>query len=423
MSGSIGISRRGLMGLGLASATTALTACGGSKDSAQSGGKKISFLMLGPSQALIAHVKDTLIPAFTQASGISVELQTSDWGSAFQKVTTGAASNSLADVLIIGGIWTAPLAEKKVLLDLSDRVKNWSDKDKFYPAMFADGVYADKNYAVPVATDVRSGLYRKDLLEAAGHSSLPTTWDEFKEAAKAVKGKGGVVAPIDWGQDKSIGLQQAFAQLFLQAGGQYWVDGKASFASDQGMKALTFMVDTFKEGLADPNMVYSGSGPRAVISGQATQTLSGVAVLQNASETAKDVEDKIVVGPGLKADASGRPTSVAWINKVAIAANSKNPDQAWEFVKFLASADQLGEVSRLYGALPPRSDLADASWINAGRKQILATAADAVSQPPNPVMMQLGPAVKTLLEPAIRGEVSVPDTLKAIDDKVNSLKA
>lgn len=424
MSGSR-FSRRSVLGAGVVGAVASLAACSGGSGAggASAGGGSISFLLLGPSQALSSHMKDVVIPAFTKATGVKVEVQTSDWGSAFQKVTTGAASNSLADVLVIGGIWTAPLAEKKVLLDITDRVSGWSDKDKFYPAMLADGAYDGKNYAVPVAADVRSGLYRRDLLDAAGFTATPATWDEFREAARAVKGKGGVAAPIDWNLDKSIGLQQSFAQLFLQAGGQYWTDGKASFASDAGAKALTFMVETYREGLADPNMVYSGSGPRPVVSGQASQTLNGVTVLQNATENDQAAEGKIVVGPGLKADASAKPTSAAWINKIAIAANSKNPDQAWELVKFLAGAEQLSDFSRLYGALPPRSDLADAPWITGGRKQILATAADAVSQPPHPTMMQLGPAVKTLLEPAIRGAVGVPETLKAIDDKVNSLKA
>ncbi|MDO5676300.1 MAG: sugar ABC transporter substrate-binding protein [Propionibacteriaceae bacterium] len=426
------ISRRGALGLGLGVAAIGLTACGrggGGTDPAPAGdgtagaaaGGKISFLALGPSQGLTDHLNNEVIPAFKEATGIDVELQTSDWGSAFQKVTTGAASNSLADVLVIGGIWTAPLADKGVLLDITDKVNAWEDKGEFYEKMLADGAYDGKNYAVPIAADVRSGVYRKDILEAAGVSDLPTTWDEFLEAARAVKGQDGIVAPIDWGIDKSIGLQQAFAQLFLQAGGEYWVDGKANFNSDAGKKALGFLVQTYEEGLADPNMVYAGSGPRPMVAGQAAMMYSGGQLVGNAAQTDEAVLDKLAVGPGLKADASSAPTSAAWINKVAIAKNSKQPDQAWEFVKFLASKDQLSDVSRLYDALPPRADLADADWVEGLNKQILETADDAVSQPPNPKMMQIGPEITSLLEPAIRGTVGVDETLEAIDAKVNSL--
>ncbi|QNP57332.1 ABC transporter substrate-binding protein [Tessaracoccus defluvii] len=362
-----------------------------------------------------------MVPGFAKESGIDVEVQTSDWGSAFQKVTTGAASNSLADVLVIGGIWAAPLADKNVLLDLTDRISAWDERGQIYEKMLDDGAYEGKNYAVPIAADVRTGIYRQDLLEKVGVGSLPQTWDDFRAAAEELKGAEGIVAPIDFGIDKSIGLQQAFAQLFLQAGGQYWTDGKASFNSDAGNRALSFFVDLYQAGLADPNMVFSGNGPRPIIAGQAAMSLGGVQILGNAESNNKELAEKLVVGPGLKSEASSEARSVAWINKLAIAKGTKRADDAWELVRYLAAAPQLSEVSRLYDALPPRRDLADADWMDERRKGILATADSAVSQPPNPKMMALGPEVNSLLEPAIRGSVSVAETLKAIDAKVDSL--
>ncbi len=416
------LSRRGLLGLGAAATlTTGLSACGGGSKEQQGADGKLSFLVLGPTQELTTYLTDTAIPAFTKASGTEVEVQTSDWGSAFQKVTTGAASNSLADVLVIGGIWTAPLVDKNVLLDLTDKISSWDEKDQIYPRMLEDGAYDGKNYAMPMAADVRSGIYRKDLLEAVGITALPETWDDFKAAALAVKGTEGIVAPIDFGLDKSIGLQQAFAQLFLQAGGQYWTDGKASFNSEAGNKALTYFVSLFQEGLAAPNMIFSGNGPRPIVAGQAAMSLGGVAIVGNAEANNKEIAEHLVVGPGLKADASGEGRSVAWINKLAVSRGTKNPEGAWELVKYLAAAPQMSEVSRLYDALPPRRDLASAEWIDERRAQILATAEQAVSQPPNPKMLALGPEVNSLLEPAIRGTVSVEDTLKAIDAKIDTL--
>ncbi len=418
------ITRRNLLGGTLAGGLAlGLSACGkqGGGAGAGAGGDKISFLVLGPTKDLTDYLDKTLIPAFTEESGIKVELQTSDWGSAFQKVTTGAASNSLADVLVIGGIWTAPLASKNVLLDLTDRLSEWSDADQFYPKMLADGAYEGKNYAVPIAADIRSGIYRKDFLDAAGISAIPTTWDEYRAAGEKMKGLPGIVAPIDLGIDKSIGLQQAFAQFFLQAGGEYWVDGKANFHSEPGMQALGYMVGLYTDGLADPNMVFSGSGPRPLAAGQAGTMLQGVGMLGNAASNAPEVYDQLIVGPGLKANAGSESRPVAWVNKLAIAKNSKNPDAAWELLKFAASKEHLSEISRLYEALPPRRDLADAEWIDPLRRQILDTAENAVSQPPNPNMLAVGPEINSLLEPAIRGSVGVEDTLKAIDAKINSL--
>ncbi len=430
------VDRRRLLGIGAALAGgSALASCtspaaapqtrGSAAASGAAAGAPLSLLLIGSSQALNDHMNKTVLPAFKQATGSTVELQTSDWGSAFQKVTTGAASNSLADVLVIGGIWTAPLASKNVLLDISDRVKAWSDSSQFFPGLLADGVYQGKNFAVPYGADVRTGIYRKDFLDPAGVGALPTTWAEYAEAAKRIKAAGKAKTPINWGQDKSIGLQQAFAILFLQAGGSYWTaDGKPQFSSDAGRKALSFMVQTYKDGLADVNQVYSGSGPQAIVTGESAMTFSGNAVFANAEENgAKDVIPNLAVGPGLKADAAGKPTSVAWVNKLAIARTTKAPDAAWKLVQFVTGKEQGSEFSRLNGNLPVRRDFANDAWLTPQAKAILATADGAVSQPPHPVMMQLGTAVKALLEPAIRGTVGVDETLKAIDEKVATLNA
>lgn len=416
------LTRRAVLG-GLAAAGAAGVVGCTSPTAPKSGGKskQLSLLLLGPTQDLLRYVNKTVIPTFTKASGYDVQVQSSDWGSAFQKVTTAAASNSLADVLLIGGIWTAPLAAKNVLLDLSDRVNSWSDADQFYPGMIADGKWQDKQYAVPFGGDVRSGMYRTDLLHRAGVTDLPDTWDEWSSVAKKVKATGAVKAPIDWGLDKSIGLQQAFAQLFLEAGGSYFDDnGKAQFNSEAGVKALTFLTDTYRRGLADVNMVDSGNGPSSLSRGETAMSLRGFSAQINATQYAPKVVTKLAAGPALRPTAEAKSKAVAWINKFAIAANTKDPDGAWKLLTHLVSKDTLSRFTQLNAALPARKDLADASWITSLGRQILRTAPTAISQPPNPKMLQIGPAVTTLLEPAIRGSASVSKTLAAIDAKVDS---
>ncbi len=426
-----GINRRSLLKAGAAVAATgvgasALSACSDdtepSGSESGSGGGSLDLLLIGPDQTTIDWVNDTLVPAFKESSGIDVRLQTSDWGSAFQKVTTGAASNSLADVFLIGGIWNAPLASKNVMLDITDRVKDWDGAEQVYEKMLVDGVYEDKNYSIPVYADVRTDIYRTDMLDDAGISAIPATWDEWRTAAEALKAKG-VQSPIDFGLDKSIGLQQRFAHLMLSAGGTYWdASGKAQFSSDAGKKALQYMVDCFQDGLADYNVVYSGNGPLPSVQGLSGMALNGAALPRNAETNDASVLPKLEAGDGIKMDSSSDPTTLAFVNKLAIAKNTKNPDGAFELIKFICSEENAGEFAKNYGGLPVRKD-ADASWLDGIYENIAAAAESAVSQPSNPVMMSLGPAVNQLLEPAIRGSVSVDETLKAIDAKVDSLEA
>lgn len=420
-----------LLGAGAASAAIGVGACTGpsasqttASDAAGGAGGQLSLMLLGPTETLISHLNDNVLPAFKEATNYAVELQTSDWGSAFQKITTGAASNSLPDAFIIGGIWTAPLASRNVLMDLTARFADWDEADQFYDGMLADAKYQDTLYAIPFSADVRSGIYRTDLLEEAGVAELPTTWQEFRAAAEAVRALGTVQSPIDWNLDNSIGLQQSFAQLFLQAGGEYFdADGNANFNSEAGRKALEFMVGTFQDGLADYNVVWSGNGPRPIVSGLSAMTLNGSAVPSNARDSAPEVEENLAAGPGLRADEGSAPTSVAWINKFSIAESTPDPDGAWQLLQFLTSGENMSEITQLYGGLPTRQDLADAEWIDGIYADLMATANDATSQPAHPTMMQLGPEVKNLLEPAIRGTAGVEETLDAINAAVDGLSA
>ena len=423
----ITVNRRQLLKAGAASAAVGLgatlSACSGSSSAASGSSKSLQLLLLGPDQTTIAWVKGTLLPAFTKSSGIDVTLQTSDWGSAFQKVTTGAASNSLADVFLIGGIWNAPLASKDVMLDITDRVKNWSGSQQIYPSMLVDGVYKGANYSIPVYADVRTNIGRTDLLEKAGISGIPHTWAEWTTAAQAMKAKG-VKSPIYFGLDKSIGLQQRFAHLMLSAGGTYWdASGKPQFGSEAGQKALQYMVDAFQHGLSDYNVVWSGNGPLPPVLGLSGLALDGAALPRNAEVNDKSVLPLLGAGHGIQMNSSSQPTALAFVNKLAIAKNTKNPDGAFELIKFICSKQYGGDFARYYGGMPVRKDLADAAWLAGIYKDIAATATNAVSQPSNPVMMSLGPAVNQLLEPAIRGSVSVTATLAAIDAKVASLGA
>lgn len=400
-----------------------LSACSGTTSSASAGTKSLQLLLLGPDQATISWVNTTLLPAFKKSSGIDVTLQTSDWGSAFQKVTTSAASNSLADVFLIGGIWNAPLASKNVMLDITDRVSKWSGSQQIYPSMLADGVYKGANYSIPVYADVRTNIGRVDLLKKAGVSTIPSTWDDWTSAAQAMKAQN-VKSPIYFGLDKSIGLQQRFAHLMLSAGGTYWdASGKPQFSSDAGHKALQYLVDAFQHGLSDYNLVSSGSGPLPPVQGLSGLALDGAALPHNAELNDKSVLPLLAAGHGIQETSSSKPTALAFVNKLAIAKNTKNPDGAFELITFICSQEHGGDFARYFGGMPVRKDLADAAWLTGIYKDIAATATNAVSQPSNPVMMSLGPAVNQLLEPAIRGNVSVTATLAAIDAKVQSLAA
>ncbi|MDO5722546.1 MAG: sugar ABC transporter substrate-binding protein [Actinomycetaceae bacterium] len=411
-------------------AATSLAACSGSDEKAtgsdgDGGATNITFMVLGASQEANDYLAKDAIPKFKEETGIDVTLQSSDWGSAFQKITTAAASKQMPDVMILGSIWTAPLAEKDALLPLDDYVAKWADKDQIFPIMLEDGVWKDTQYSVPYGGDLRAPIYRKDLLEQAGVdvNNLPTNWKELEAVAQKVKDANVCDSPIWWGIDKSIGLQQGFAQLMLQNGAQYWTaDGKANFNDKPGKEALEFLVSTFDKGLSDYNLVYSGNGPRPLVAGQAAIGLGGMTEFANAEENDPSVKENLLVGPAIAGPSASEGSVAAWINKLAISKDSKHPDEAWKFIEFMLSKDGMSGFDEVYGVLPARADLENEDWLGGPGKALMEVAKSAQSQPPHPGMMQFGKEINQLLEPAVRGTQSVDDTLVAIDAKLDSFK-
>lgn len=382
--------------------------------------------MLGADQAMTKTLTEEVLPAFTEHSGIDVTFQSTDWGSGFQKLTTAAASKTLPDVFLIGGIWTAPLAERGALLDLTDRLASWDDNSHFNEKMLADGAYEDVQYALPGYADTRTVVARADHLESAGldPSSLPADWAAYKEAATQLSASTGGPARFgaSWRQDTSIGIQQAYAQLFFQAGGSYFdPSGAATFASDAGVQALEFLMDFYSEDLSSVNDVYSGSGPVPIVAGEAGITFDGINTLQNAEQNDESVIDQIVFGPPLSEEPGGSPVTCTWVNKLAISADTEDPDGAWELLTFLLSGDNKTLMPRLTGSLPSRTDVDDDEYVSGIPAQILEASEHAVTQPPHPDMLEIGPAIKTQLERAIRLEASAEEILHSIDDDIDGI--
>lgn len=389
--------------------------------------KSLSLMVLGPNQDANNWLR-TALEEFKASTGYSVELRQSDWGSAFQKLLTAAASGTLADVTMMGQVMTPALASRGAFLPIEDRLSQWADTDKFYPAMLQDGTYDGHSYALPVYADVRTSVYRSDLLEGAGidTTALPTNWDEFKAvAAKLAKKNGGPLdAPFFANQDTSVGLMQTYAQMLYQANGAFFDEaGKSSLSSEAGVRALDYLVSFFSEGLANPNVVYQGTGPRPLVQGRAALSYNSVSEAQNAAQNAPDVQKFIVAGLPLAADAGGNPRTIAWINKFGISANTKSPDAAWELLSFMASHDGSAKMAEYWGGLPARTDQADPPFLSTVSKGFIDATQYAGALPTSPNLLQIQQQVNIAMQAAIRQSGSSAAILGDLDKKIDEINA
>jgi multiple sugar transport system substrate-binding protein len=143
-------------------------------------------LTFGPDES---EESPKVIDEYDRKNGTNITFRQmpSDTGQYFDQILTELqAGGSNADIIIGDVIWPAQFAAIGCIQDLSDRFPE-SQRKEFLPRTIQSDIYQDKLYGIPWYTDAGPLYYRKDLLEEAGISEPPRTWDELKTMAKRVR--------------------------------------------------------------------------------------------------------------------------------------------------------------------------------------------------------------------------------------------
>jgi multiple sugar transport system substrate-binding protein len=267
-----GISRRGFLAVGGGvAAGAALTACGGGKSADEAAGgstssdKKFTGKYTGPAVTLSywngftggdGPFMDKLVEQFQQEnSKISVKQNTIEWADFYQKVPAAVTAGKGPDVGVMHQDQLATNAVRKVILPVDDVADALGLKESdFSPEVWKAGIYQDKRYGIPLDVHSLAMYWRKDDADKAGVTEPPADAASFDTALKELQTKGGQPQPF-WMPSKWP-AHLMFLSLLWQYGGEpYASDGsKATFDSQEGVDALTWMVDQIKKGYSPKNV-------------------------------------------------------------------------------------------------------------------------------------------------------------------------
>jgi len=128
-------------------------------------------------------------------------------------------------------------------------------KSDFVPEVWNAGIYDGKRYGIPLDIHPMGFYYNKSTMEKAGldPSKLPQTKDDYMAALEQMKSKG---IQGHWVSPLFFTGGMTFDALCYQFGGRlYNEDGtNATFNSQAGVDALTWMVDLVKEGYSPKDL-------------------------------------------------------------------------------------------------------------------------------------------------------------------------
>lgn len=299
--------------------------------------------------------------------GIKTELITQSYDQTYTKVMTSLMGGTPIDVIYCDSVWTAEFTEAGMITPVDDYISAELKEDLF-PGFVEQSSYDGKLMALPMTGQCKWLYYNTDLLKQAGYSEPPKTWDELFEMGQNMVSKGLCKYPIAWAAKQSEGMVCDWFVCLTASGGSMRDDnGNWIFNNENGVTGLNLMVDSIKNGNADPGSI--NYTDREVLNPFMAGDIPFVLNWAFAYALADNPEESTIagnVGIGLIPSNSDGvvSSSVTGSGGFAIASTSKYPDYAWKLIENVLSREALFQSAKLASNSPPiRSMYEDEEFI------------------------------------------------------------
>ena len=299
----------------------------------------LKFVRIGNDQAEADFWK-ALIARFNEKyPNITIEYDDAAIGEPMEtKLNSMFSAGMGPDIIGHGILSVAARVEAGHYMPITGYFNNWEGKDDIMPSLLANGVYKGETYGLAYSSTPFVFAYRKDLFEAAGldPEKAPATWAELKEYAQklTVKDGAGNITQSGFSFPKAAGNFVEFDTLVFGNGGRFYDDaGKPSLDTPEKTEVFSFL----KGFISDVTVPYDSKDVNPFLNGKAAMTLiNNVALtpmLKNADYAGK-------IGIALP-PANREPATFCGCNMLFIGAGSKHADEAFRFIEFALSKDEV----------------------------------------------------------------------------------
>ena len=299
--------------------------------------------------------------------GIKTEFIVQSYDQSYTKIMTSIMGGAPIDVMICDSVWTAEFTEAGMIIPVEDYLSAELKEDLF-PGFVEQSSYDGKLMALPMTGQCKWLYYNTDLLKQAGYSEPPKTWDELFEMGQNMVSKGLCKYPIAWAAKQSEGMVCDWFVCLTASGGSMRDDnGNWVFNNENGVAGLNLMVDSIKNGNADPGSI--NYTDREVLNPFMAGDIPFVLNWAFAYALADNPEESTIagnVGIGLIPSNSDGvvSSSVTGGGGFAIASTSEHPDYAWKLLENVLSREALFVSAKTASNAPPiRSIYKDEEFI------------------------------------------------------------
>lgn len=325
-----------------------IAGCGGTPaktETAQTGGGEIQFLLTYPKEKTAFY---EAIDHFQKESGIKVDVMYLPLKDAEKQISIMAASNKLPDVMDVDSINTPAYASMGILADLTPYIQKDVKVDEYYQPTLDSSKYNGKYYGMPFTSATLGLFYNKDMFKAAGIANPPATWDELQQDLVKLS-KNGVYG-FSLAGNRTSNSSFVFLPFLLQNGGKTTAVGDKATADS--LKFYKSMIDNNQLSREMANWSLQDALDQFKAQ-KSAMTITGPFALPQVIKEAKFDwgTAPLPAGPG------GKGTILSGHNLVA--ANNKNIEASWKFIKYMNQRDVMMKYSEVENYIPARKDMTE----------------------------------------------------------------
>jgi multiple sugar transport system substrate-binding protein len=344
----------------------------------------------GVNSATAEWIKQSVIPGFTEqmaSEGVEVNVTLTEFAGADEQLTQQLAldfsTGAGADISGFDGFLIPSFVDGGLLRSFEDLIGeeaiNWEGWDHISDGIRQILSYNGETYGVGLGTDVRMVFVRTDLLADAGIDAAswePQSWDDLLEAARAVKEAHPDSYPIQLNAGVSMGeatTMQGYWMALLGTGesivdedGRYIVESQGILDTLELYK--TIYVD---EQLGDQRAQLLADGRNMSFAnfrdGRTAMLVEGDwfyrAVTAPGSEFELENRDELMTWKPMPAQAPGEGfngqdfVSISGGTGYVINPNTDHPQEAWRFLAYMMSQEQMTAFQDYQPGIRSRSDV------------------------------------------------------------------
>ena len=356
-------------------------------------------------------------------------------GDSDTKLLLSVAGGDPPDLMLVWNQISSAWAAGNIIQPL-DPFMSAEDRRRFledtYPVVGRSGWHAGKLYGMTMGFDLFVVYYRPDLFRKVGldPDNFPATLEEMTAAGEKLN---------LFDSDKRlsrVGFLPQTLQYFIPLFGGSLYDaksGRLTLNTPENLRALTYIVETRKKLRLDRVLNFltglptDSGGAWPFISGSYGMTIDGEWRVEQLRRYAPKLEYRTVPVPP---PTGGKPlTSFSMVNYLVIPKGARQPDGAWEFLRFWTGLDRperAAEFFPWYGWMPvlKTSELTPVyqNWLKTVPQYRtfleVAKSDNVMTTPPVPYQTYLMDRVVYIDQLAMRGTLTPEAALRQLETDV-----